>query len=558
MLVGRGVRRTALSAVAMLAFAGLPLVDAPTAAAAAPVNGLIAYTHTANLDADRGDALAVAPTGGAPTILAAGAAGPPPVLAAFPLFSPDGTRVVFSRGSENGSVPLFLAAADGSDRVKLTQTGAPPAHRTQDAPAGFSPDGKLLAFSRIVTTDSQTLQQVWVLDLVTKVERRMGSSDTAIYGFSGLASGGGRGVFSPDGRQVVFGNSYGAAGQEIYRADANSGVVTPVTDFGNAEIARYPVFSPDGSRITFGAGGGAAPDLVCAIVSVPSTATMVAASVVTPLTTGPCADDSEVAAPTYSPDGTTIAFSRAGALFTPAAAGQLMAIPAGGGNPTPLTALPAGGAVAPVWSPDGTRIAFSHLTPAPAPSDPPSLVVAVVDVADPAHAATTLSAGAGDIVSSWQTLPIGADPCLPGVPVPAPFRLIEGTDGDDTLTGTPGHDVIRGRGGDDVIDGGGGDDVLCGDRGRDRLLGGEGQDFLRGGGEADVLLGGEGDDILRGAAGGDDLRGGPGDDVLDGGRGDDTLAGGAGSDVLLGGRGFDTGVGGPGTDSFRSVEQQTQ
>lgn len=558
MLVGRGVRRTALSAVAVVALAGLPLVAAPTPASAAPVNGLIGYTHTANLDADRGDALAVAPTGGAPTIIAAGAAGPPPVLAAFPLFSPDGTRVVFSRGSEDGSVPLFLAAADGSGRVKLTQTGAPPAQRTQDAPAGFSPDGRLLAFSRIVTTEERTLRQVWVLDLVTKVERRMGGSDHAIYGFSGLAAGGGRGVFSPDGRQVVFGDAPGSADQEIYRADLSTGVVTPVTDFGNAEIARYPVFSPDGSRITFGSGGGAAPDKVCAIVSVPATATGVAASVVTPLTTGPCADDSEIPAPTYSPDGATIAFSRAGALFTPAAAGQLMAIPAAGGNPAALTALPTGGAVAPVWSPDGTRIAFSHLTPAAAASDPPALVVAVVDVADPAHTATPLSAGAGDIVSSWQTVPLGADPCLPGVPVPPPFHLIEGTDADDTLTGTPAPDVIRGRGGDDVINGGDGDDVLCGDRGRDRLLGGPGEDFLRGGGEADVLFGGEGDDVLRGAAGGDDLRGGAGDDVLDGGRGADRLAGGNGSDVLLGGRGFDTGVGGPGSDSFRGIEQQTQ
>jgi dipeptidyl aminopeptidase/acylaminoacyl peptidase len=57
-------------------------------------------------------------------------------------------------------------------------------------------------------------------------------------------------------------------------------------------------------------------------------------------------------APAWSPDGSTIAFLRAGG--GPA---QLWLLPARGGEPEQVTALPLG-AGAPVWSPDGAKIAF--------------------------------------------------------------------------------------------------------------------------------------------------------------------------------------------------------
>ncbi|MEJ1200458.1 MULTISPECIES: serine hydrolase [unclassified Streptomyces] len=72
------------------------------------------------------------------------------------------------------------------------------------------------------------------------------------------------------------------------------------------------------------------------------------------LTRGP--DDT---APAWSPDGRWIAFLRGGD-----GPPQLWLLPAEGGEPEPVTDLPAG-AGAPVWSPDGTAIAF----PAPVDSD---------------------------------------------------------------------------------------------------------------------------------------------------------------------------------------------
>ncbi len=72
--------------------------------------------------------------------------------------------------------------------------------------------------------------------------------------------------------------------------------------------------------------------------------------------------------------------------------------------------------------------------------------------------------------------------------------------------------------------------------------GGNGQDSLTGGLGNDELSGGNGNDTLRGLERDDLLEGGNGDDLLDGGVGDDTLIGGRGEDtfVIASGNGTDT------------------
>ena len=85
---------------------------------------------------------------------------------------------------------------------------------------------------------------------------------------------------------------------------------------------------------------------------------------------------------------------------------------------------------------------------------------------------------------------------------------------------TPGSYLVRTG---SMLDGGNGDDTLTGSAGRDILIGGQG---------SDTLIGGAGDDSIRGSSGDDLLIGGAGHDVFRWSLGDAGSAGGPARDVI--------------------------
>ena len=85
---------------------------------------------------------------------------------------------------------------------------------------------------------------------------------------------------------------------------------------------------------------------------------------------------------------------------------------------------------------------------------------------------------------------------------------------------TPGSYLVRTG---SLLDGGNGDDTLTGSAGRDILIGGQGKDTLNGG---------AGDDLIRGGAGHDQLTGGAGHDVFRWSLGDAGTAGAPARDVI--------------------------
>lgn len=111
--------------------------------------------------------------------------------------------------------------------------------------------------------------------------------------------------------------------------------------------------------------------------------------------------------------------------------------------------------------------------------------------------------------------------------------IIEGTEGNDTLSGGVGNDTIQGFAGHDILNGNEGNDLLYGYLGADSLFGETGDDFLSGGYGNDRLFGGEDNDTLNGNVGDDLLFGGDGDDILQGGLGADRYAGGTGEDSFV-------------------------
>ena len=134
--------------------------------------------------------------------------------------------------------------------------------------------------------------------------------------------------------------------------------------------------------------------------------------------------------------------------------------------------------------------------------------------------------------------------------VAEPGQVLNGGNGNNTLTGAAGNDLISGGNGNDILNGGRGHDTLSGGNGNDSLDGGIGNDDLSGGNGDDTLLGAAGNDSLSGGNGDDWLDGGSGVDTLTGGNGNDHLAAGAGNDLLSGGNGDDWLGGGAGDDTL--------
>ena len=115
----------------------------------------------------------------------------------FPLWTPDGKRIVFS-STRLGSQNMFWKPADGTGAAERLLESA-----LGHTPQSWSPDGKFLAFTEVHPISSG---DIWVLPL--EGERtpwpflQTPSSETGV-------------VFSPDGHWVAY-RSNGSGRQEIY------------------------------------------------------------------------------------------------------------------------------------------------------------------------------------------------------------------------------------------------------------------------------------------------------------------------------------------------------
>ena len=213
----------------------------------------------------------------------------------------------------------------------------------------------------------------------------------------------------------------------------------------------------------------------------------------------------------------------------------------------------------------------------------------VLAVADPAHAALTLTPSAmtglgSDTLTGFEAATLRGDSgnnTLDASAFAAPVTL-DGGSGIDLAQGGSAADVLTGGAGSDTLTGGGGADrvvetadssftltdaslagaatgndslasielaTLTGGPGANALdaSGFAGAATLNGAGGADTLTGGSGAATLNGAAGADTLIGGSASDVLNGDEDDDDLDGRGAADTLNGGDGDDTLDGGADT-----------
>ncbi|WP_456819072.1 hypothetical protein [Cellulomonas sp. URHB0016] len=196
-------------------------------------------------------------------------------------------------------------------------------------------------------------------------------------------AGAGPGVhYSPDGAQVAFSTPVGGEGDTgaaLHLARADDLTAVPFDyERDDADIDVDPVWSPDGSTIAFvraasDGDGGHQPSHLW-IVSVRDDETFGEATQVTMSDEDASHWDS---GPTWSPDGTHLAFARISQSGeSPAVGPQIWVVDVESQQADPLFVTECGcGGLAvfgrsPSWSPDGTRIAVADLvTDIPAESD---------------------------------------------------------------------------------------------------------------------------------------------------------------------------------------------
>jgi Tol biopolymer transport system component/DNA-binding winged helix-turn-helix (wHTH) protein len=154
-------------------------------------------------------------------------------------------------------------------------------------------------------------------------------------------------TWSPDSRQIAF-NRYSQEGLGIYTVPALGGTehrvyLGPAKAWVEAGVA----WSPDGETITFSEHN---KDKIHARISLLSLADFKT----TPLTSPD--DDHEDGFPSYSPDGSVIAFLRGNVSGTTA---DFFVVPAKGGIPKQITSDFRNRIGAAAWTPDGKEIVFS-------------------------------------------------------------------------------------------------------------------------------------------------------------------------------------------------------
>jgi serine/threonine-protein kinase len=157
---------------------------------------------------------------------------------AFPVWTPDGQRVVFESDRE-GSKGLFWQRADGNGISERLTTAA----KDEDQmPLSWTPDGKTLAFRT-----SQNDGDIWTVSIDGDHKPKALIEAPHYQGYAN---------FSPDGRWIAYASTEANKGNEIFvQPFPLTGAKYLISMAGGG----YPVWSPDGKQLYYLQNAGDGP-----------------------------------------------------------------------------------------------------------------------------------------------------------------------------------------------------------------------------------------------------------------------------------------------------------
>src|SRR5262245_19732893 len=275
-------------------------------------------------------------------------------------WSPDGKWLVVSdKSSAEEPFSLFLLAPETGERRRLT---APPASVVGDCSPAFSPDGRQVAFVRVI---SAVVGEVYLVSMDGGEGKRL-TFDGA--GASTLA-------WTPNGREIVFSSRHGGKSR-LFRIPIEGGAPEWLAATGSD--AHYPAFSREGNRLAWRQ-NTVDTDIFRLAIKAETSSPLADLIVSTALE----------ASPRYSPDGKRIVF-----VSNRSGSDEIWVCGSEGENPVRLTSFRGPLAGSPSWSPDGKQIVFDSR-----PEGNADLYVVSAEGGQPRRLTTD---PAEDIVPSWS------------------------------------------------------------------------------------------------------------------------------------------------------------
>lgn len=249
----------------LLLFASFVLMVAPVAGATPPgVNGRIAFLRLAFQNSPLTGGLWVTAPGGGEAVRVTRPPGD--TVDSNPDWSPDGRRIVFTRGPAVGAYSIWTVGANGRGLRRISppcpRGGEIPACAADDSWPVWSPDGTHLAFSRLAGALRPKGATINTATAIYKDELVITDADGA-HARRLVWLGPWRGdpqspAWSPDGKRIVFigkfmtskTNGTGCECRSLWTVNADGTGLHQILAPGRRPGGR-PDWSPDGKTILF-------------------------------------------------------------------------------------------------------------------------------------------------------------------------------------------------------------------------------------------------------------------------------------------------------------------